>query len=156
MKTKVIRITIDLILIVLGIIFLVFGIKEAISTFSVPQYEDSIRFSKNYTNVTRNNNYKYIENINDVKDNGIIFVGNPKDAWSQVLASVLETILKDKTNEIYYYEGEIENVPQIIIIDNEEKTIYQKSDLIEKDYEEAPIFYWTESRLEQLSKIFNK
>ena len=155
MKSKVLRITVDLILIVLGIVFLVFGIKDVSNTLSKPALEDNVKFSKSYTNVPSDNNFKYIESIDKIEDdNAIIFVGNPEDPWSQVLAYTLCDILKNRV--IYYLEDEIEeSIPQIVIIKNKEKKTYTKSIIIDGDYDGIPIEYWTSEKRDKLSKLFD-
>ena len=156
MKSKPFRITIDLILIILGIVFLVFGIKDAISTFSTPTLEDNVKFSKSYTNVPIDNIFKYIESLDKVNgQNAIIFIGNPYDVWSQVITPVLYEMIKDKYDVIYYYEQK-DDVPQIIIIDDTVKQVYKKDDLIEKEYKDAPIEYFTEENKNKLSNILLK
>lgn len=156
MKSKVLRILIDLILIALGIVFLVFGIKDAIKEFSKPQIEDNIRFTKSYTNVPTDNIFKYIESLDLVKDeNAVVFIANPKDAWSQVLSYQLNDILKTKYKTIYYLEQEItEDIPTIVVIKDLQKKTYEKKDIIDEDYKDAPIDYWTKERIEKLSQIF--
>ena len=155
MKSKPFRITIDLILIILGIIFLVFGIKDAISTFSTKELDDNVKFSKSYTNVPTDNTFKYIKSLDNLDEqNAIIFIGNPNDVWSQVISPVLYEIVKDKYDVIYYYE-ELEDVPEIIIINESNKNFFKKDDLINSDYEGIPIEYFTqEKRLELSNKLF--
>lgn len=155
MKSKTFRITIDLILIALGITFLVFGIKDAIKTFSKPTLEDSIKFTKSYTNVPTDNTFKYIDSISELddKNNVILFIGSPNDVWSQVLAPTLYNITKDKYDVIYYFEYN-EDVPQIVII-NDSKFTYKKDDLIDLNYKGIPIEYYTQEKTIELSdKLF--
>ena len=155
MKSKGIRITIDAILIVLGIIFLVFGIKDAINTFSTQKLDDNVRFSKSYTNVPTDNTFKYVESISELdnKSKVVIFIGNPKDVWSQVLAPVLYDITKDKYEVVYYVEN-TEDVPQVIVI-NDSKFTYKKDDMINSNYNGVPIEYFTLEKKTELShKLF--
>ena len=157
MKSKSFRIIIDLLVVILGIVFLVFGIKDTIKSFSQPTIEDNIKFSKSYTNVPTNNIYKYVESIDEIEDenNTVIFVGNPKDEWSQVLACVLFDVLNDKYNIIYYLEEYDSSIPNLIILKNGKQSIYKKNDLIEPNYKEAPIDYWTDERKLNLLKLFD-
>lgn len=154
MKTKAFRIIVDLILIILGIVFLVFGIKDAVNTFGKRPMEDNIKFSKSYTNVSTNNVYKYIGSIEEI-NTGIVFVGNPLDAWSQVLASALEVAVKNNYEVIYYLEQDTD-IPQIVVIKDGKTFTYKKAEIIDSGYDDAPISYFTEERLNQLKTLITK
>ena len=176
MKNKTLRIIVDITLIILGIIFLVFGIKDLINEINANKVEDSVRFKKDYSYVSTDNVYKYItlKELDKMLDSetGIVLVGNPKNPWTQVLVSPLNDVVKSSDMNIYYLDNsdidesskyyisilsklEIEDfeVPNIIFI--KQGTIiklYSKSDLYESSYKDAPIEYWTENRLESFNK----
>ena len=158
MKSKTLRIIVDSILIILGIIFLVFGIKDAIGYTKTNNIEDNVKFSKSYTNVLTDNKFKYIKSLDEIenKKNIIVFFFNPEDPWSQVLATTLYQITKDKLDVIYYLESQKDDdIPKLIIL-NDKEEIYTKSDLVDSEYDGIPVEYWTDVKKNELSKlIFN-
>lgn len=166
---KKLRIIIDILLILVGIVLLVFGIKDVYNTFKVEEVPDALIFRKSYNSVSEDNSYKYItlkEADELLRDGtGIILIGSPSDAWMQVLVSPLDDIAKsyeldiyylelDKldTNSTIYEEFEIDlskiNTPSILLI--KEGTILKemsKDDIFESNFEGAPIEYFDEENL---------
>lgn len=161
MKNKKLRIAIDIFAIILGIIFLVFGIKDAINTFKKVEVPDSAIFKKSYQYVPKDNHYKYIT-IKEAKNiSGVILVGNPEDTWTQILVEPLNSAISD---DIYYLENkdldkkskdykeilglidtkELSNPMIIFIKDGKVKKLYLKENIFDKDFEGAPIEYWSE------------
>lgn len=171
MKNKWFRIIIDIVLIIVGIVFLILGIKDFIATIKSNKVEDAVRFQKNFSYVSADNNYKYIslkELDKLLNEKGIILIGNHLDSWTQVLVSPLNEIVKTYKEDIYYLETEKLDVkskyynniiskleldhleyPTIIFVkDGVVQSIYKKDDIYQKDYEEAPIEYWTSKRID--------
>ncbi len=170
MNNKTIRIIIDCLVIIIGIVFLVLGIKDAFNFFKKPTIEDSVKFKKSYSNVSKDNIYKYVtlSEANDILFNktGIMLLGKTTDPWMQVLVEPLNDIVKEEDIEVIYYlemndikeeplgdydkpviQTRLEeiNLPYIFIIKN--GTILQElgcEDIFDPDYKGAPIDYFDE------------
>ncbi len=174
MKNKTLRIILDLVLIIVGIVFLIFGIKDAYNFYKENKIEDSVRFKKSYRSAPEDNIYKYVslKEANEIllEKSGIILLGRTDDPWMQVLVSPLNDIVSESIDEIYYvemddidhpdFELELEEVtlPYIVIVkEGKVLTELDKSDIIDAEYEEAPIEYFDEANTrilkEKLSKI---
>lgn len=177
-NTKALRIIVDLLLIILGIIFLVFAIKDAkdfINSQKTNPLTDAERFSKDYSYIDSNNVYKYIslEELNNVLDNtGIIILGEKYDPWMQVLVSPLNDIISSYNKNILYYDTSIEVdetsdiyisiisklginnfgvFPNIIIVKDGKILLYlEKKNIYDLEYSGAPIDYWTDESIKNL------
>lgn len=176
MNNKALRIGIDIALVLIGVVFLIFGIKDAINFIKGQTISDPVQFSKDFREISEDNIYKYIDVskaekiLND--ESGVILIGSKSDAWMHVLVSPLNDILKENVESIYYLEIEtiqdddykiLEekiqslNSPCIIIIKNGEIiTKLSKSDLIEETFDGAPIEYYTEERIDSLKEKLEK
>ena len=180
MKNKKTRIVIDSLLIILGIVFLIFGIKDFKSFISSQKVNvsDRERFKNDYQYVAKDNSYEYIDikelkTILDSKDEKIILVGSPLDSWTQVLVSHLDEYAKSIKKSIYYLDldkvdktsdeyrkilkkiklDDIET-PTVIIKSKSNIELLKKEELYDSSYTDAPIDYWTEKRVEELKKLF--
>ncbi len=176
MDNKKLRILIDIVLIILGIIFLVFGIKDAISMYNSTRIEDSVLFKKDFPYVSSDNIYEYMS-IKELdkfvqKDTGIILIGNKNDSWTQVLVEPLNESVSYEYSKIYYYENDgsdketknyknilsqlkiekISNPTIVFVIDGKISNVYFKNDIYDGDYEGTPIDYWNEESKQNFSK----
>ena len=180
MKNKRLRIIVDIILIVVGIIFLIFGIKDAIDMYNSSKVSDALLFKKSYSYVPEDNVYNYVslKELNKMlkKNSFILLIGEPLDSWTQVLVNPLNEVASSKDQKIYYlettdlnssssdYENLLSNLdldelttPYIAFIkDGSIYKTYSKDDLYESDYDGAPIDYWTENRLNTLKNDLSK
>lgn len=183
MKTnnKTARIAIDALLIILGIVFLIFGIKD-LKTFISNQnvkITDAERFKSDYQYVEEDNVYKYISvkdlgNILDSNEEKIILVGSPLDPWTQVLSAPLNNIVKSMKKNIYYLDldnvdkeskdykkvlkalkVDIISTPTVIVKTKTDINILDKQVLYDSKYTDAPIEYWTDERIDKLEKLIN-
>ena len=138
--------------------------------------EDSVIFKNDYSYVSKDNVYEYLtlKEASEMFKNGtgIILIGSPTDAWTQVLVEPLNDIVKSKKMTIHYLENknldessknyksiiskldkDVLTNPMIIFIKagiiNE---IYLKEDIYNKNYKGAPIDYWNE----ELKRQFNE
>ncbi len=167
-KDKKIRIAVDVLLIVLGFVFLGFGIRDAIVKYKSSITPDNALFKKSYPNAYEENIYKYI----DVKEankiigsgTGIIFIGAPHDSWSQVIVAPLEDAVKElDIDGIYYLEYKDDSdelsieeelsIPSIIIIKERKVTVVSKEELIDSEYDGIPIEYYDEKHKEDLKNL---
>lgn len=173
MKNKTLRIVLDVILIIIGIVFLISGVKEAYNLYNSNKIEDNIIFKKSYNYVDEDNIYKYIntKELNNLLKNkrGIALIGYKTDPWMQVLVSPLNKIISTKYDVIYYLElddldtdsKEFKELnkkidissPLLIIFNKEEIKILTKKDLIDESYQEAPLEYFDEERLKYFEDI---
>lgn len=181
MKNKKSRIVIDSLLIILGIVFLIFGIKDLKSFVSSQKSDisDAEKFKSDYQYVAKDNSYKYIDikelrTILDGKDEKIILVGSPLDSWTQVLVSHLDEYAKSIKKSIYYldldkvdktsddYKKILKKIklddittPTVIIKTKSNIELLKKEELYDSNFTDAPIDYWTEKRVEELKEILN-
>lgn len=101
------RTIIDICLIFLLLILLIFlGTRDYSSK---NQDKDSKRFDKDYSLVSNDNVFKYVdeEKVYEIlkSDNGIIFMGFKENEWSNYYAKLLNEAAKDSNiQEIYYYD----------------------------------------------------
>ncbi len=176
---KVVRISLDIILIILGIIFLVFGIRDFKDKINESKLGDNEKFKKEFSYVSKDNIYKYItlKDLTKILENGdyIILIGNKKDSWTQILVSPLNDVVKsNKIKNIYYLDiNSIDKndknynkllsklklkkleVPIIIFTnDGKIKTVISK-DIYDSDYDDAPIEYWSSDKLKTFNKLIN-
>lgn len=148
-SNKTLRIVVDIILICVAGVFLYFGVKEAIDKFETMKVPDSVLFNRSYQNVEEDNPFEYLDDkkrkkLIEKKEDLIVFIGNPNDTWSQVLAKpLLEEVKTVGLEKIYYLETE-EDIPRIEII-KEGKSILElrKEDIFKEDFDGAPIEYFT-------------
>ncbi len=106
MKKNILKKTICFILfIIMGYLFIYFGTKNY-----TKEVADNIRFSQEFSDVSENNLYKYInadqilDLINNQED-AIILMGFSSNTWSHKYASILNDVaLLRKINKLYYYD----------------------------------------------------
>lgn len=181
MSNKTIRIIVDCILIILGIVFLALGIKDAYNFSKRNEIDDNVKFKRSYSNVPKDNIYKYVtlDEANDILFNksGVILLGKTTDPWMQVLVKPLNDIVKEKLDVIYYLEmNDIKEeplsdfdkpviqtrlddiaLPYIYIVkDGTILTELGRDELFSKDYEGAPIEYFNDERIESLKQKIEK
>lgn len=172
MKNKALRIGLDIALIVIGIVFLIFGIKDAINYASKDKLSDNVQFSRDYPEINEDNIYKYMNASEASKmlesGSGVLLLGKKSDTWMHVLVSPLNDILKENVENINYLDMdtidendyksleekiELINSPCIVIIKNGEvKTKLSKSDIIPENFDGAPIEYFTDERIASLKE----
>ncbi len=172
------RIIIDVLLIIVGIIFLIFGIKDAVDMYKNSKIDDNTKFSRSYTSVDKENIYKYrdLKEIDSIlkEDKGIILIGKTTDPWMQVLVNPLHNIVEDYTDSIYYLEldnikesndyykkvtdktGNLSSPTILIVKDGKILTTLHKSDLIDEEYDGIPLEYYTDERVEELRNKLDK
>jgi len=172
------RIIIDVLLIIVGVIFLIFGIKDAVEVYNGSKINDNIKFSRSYTSVDEENIYKYkdLKGTNDIlkSGQGIILIGKTTDPWMQVLVNPLHNIVEDYTDSIYYLEldnikesddyytkvtdkiGNLSSPTILIVKDGKILTTLHKGDLIDEDYDGIPLEYYTDEKVEELSNKLDK
>lgn len=180
MKNKTLRIVLDLVLIIVGIVFLIIGIKDAYNFYKENKIADNVRFMRSYRSAPEDNIYKYVtlDEANDILLNGtgLIFLAKTNDPWAQVFVAHLNEIAKEYIDEIYYLEMddidmdkqedklELQNrfgnmlLPYIIIVkDGKILSELDKDDIVDADFDGAPIEYFDEETIkdvkEKLSKI---
>ncbi len=164
-NNKTLRIVVDAVLIIVGIVFLVFGIKDAVEMYKSSTTPDDVLFSRSYRDVSEDNPYEYVTSreFEDLTKSGtgVIFVGNPNDAWSQVLAGPLTDVLKKyELEHVYYFETE-EDTPRVLIVrDGGKIEEFAKSDIFDEEYDGIPIEYFGEeehkNNLERLLEVIEK
>lgn len=171
---KKIRIIIDLVVIVVASIFLIFGIKDAITMFNKSKVTDNVKFSKSYPSIEKNNIYKYV-NLKETlklldKGSALVLIGKTIDPWMQVLVNPLEDYSKDHIKEIYYLElddldssskeyleltkkiGKLSSPEVLIIKDGNIITKLLKNDIIDSNYDGIPIEYFDEDNIKKLNE----
>lgn len=174
MKNKTLRIILDLVLIIVGIIFLIIGINDAYNLYKDSKSNDNITFKKSYNSVKQDNIYKYIklQEIDKILDNekGILLIGKTTDPWMHILVSPVNDILEGEIEKIYYLE--LDNIdetsetfidlnkrldklnsPCIVIFNKGQLlTVLNKEDIFNPDYEGAPIDYYDDKRIDELKE----
>jgi len=170
---KTTRIIIDIIVIIIGIVFLTSGIKDAYNLYQSSQIKDNLVFRKSYRDMEEDNIYKYIsiKEANKLleKESGTILIGSPHDSWTQILVKPLHDYSKEYVSNIYYLEtddldteskeytklidklGEI-STPMIIITKNGKTEVkLTKNDIYDdENFEGAPIDYFNEENIASL------
>ncbi len=173
MNNKKVRITVDILLIIVGIVLLVFAIKDTANTFSKNRGTDAERFFRSYSHAGKDNIYKYakIKEINKILESGsgVIVLGNTTDTWMQVVVNPLQNECKETVDKIYYLElddidknekeyqkleASLKDIssPRILVV-KEGKVLsdLKKADIFEEDYDGIPIEYFTQDRIENFS-----
>lgn len=101
-KVKLILQGILFVLIIVGFIYI--GTRD----FSEKVVVDNERFDADYTNVSKDNVFKYVNAVEvyaALKGNAIIFMGYPSNVWSGYYANILNEAAKDSgITEILYYD----------------------------------------------------
>ena len=180
MKTnKKARLTIDILLIILGIAFLIFGIKD-FKTFVSNQnikISDAEKFKRDYQYVDTENVYKYIKIKNlstllESEEEKIVLIGSPLDSWTQVITLPLNNIVKSMNKNIYYLDlDDVDKeskdykkvlkalkvaTPTVIVKTKTDINILDKQVLYDSNYTDAPIEYWTDERTKELEKLIKE
>ncbi len=175
---KPLRITIDVIVIIVGIVLLVLGVNDAIDKIESLKVADSLRFKKSYSYVDEDNRYKYVDlkaaNKMLKKGTGILLIGSPEDPWTQVLVKHLDVLAKNIDIDISYLEKDdidIESsaykdfpidiitvsTPHIALIkDGSLVKEISKEDIYGSEYEGAPIDYFTAERIETFNVLLEE
>ena len=101
-KVKLILQGILFVLIIVGFIYI--GTRD----FSEKVVVHNERFDADYTNVSKDNVFKYVNAVEvyaALKGNAIIFMGYPSNVWSGYYANILNEAAKDSgITEILYYD----------------------------------------------------
>lgn len=176
MKEKRLRIILDVLIIIIGIVFLFFGIKDGIKEFDKYKVSDAEKFHKSYNYVSvKESVYEYVSLRKATKlldENSVILVGKTTNAWTQVLVKPLNDIYKD--SKIYYVElDDIENtspayhqflsklklkkmdIPTVIVTKEGKHKIISRDDIVDKDYEGAPIDYFNKETKNKLKELLD-
>lgn len=174
-KNRNVRILVDVCVIIIGVVLLIFGIKDAVVKFKSSTVSDSVRFLKSYPDVKKEHIYDYVslKEANEIitKKSGVILIGSPEDSWTRVLVKPLQDILKKRGIEKIYYLEKLENddvsdlkvesqnvvSPHIIVV--EEGTIVKeisKRDMIDEEYDGIPIEYFDSERIDKLDALLKK
>lgn len=169
MKEKLPIIVSDLIIIAVGVVFLVLGIRDFKEYMAENTLSDAERFKKEYSYVDSDNSYQYLSN-KEIKNfsmgTNILLIGDPLDSWTQILVEPLDRVIKNSQKKIYYIAkdnlsndkiGEQLKItefadslgsPTIIFFeDGKVERIMTKSEIYE-DLNSIPIEYWTDERFE--------
>lgn len=171
---KKVRILIDCLVIVVAFLFLIFGIKDAIAMFKGDgEPSDNVKFARTYRSVDKDNIYRYVnekEALELTNEKSLIILGKKTDPWMQVLVNPLETITKDYVKEIHYLElddidtsskdyrnleeriGSISSPKIVLSTDGEILTVLDKTDIVDLNFDGAPIEYFDEERIDALEK----
>lgn len=176
MKIKRIRIITDILIILFGVVFLVFGIKDATKEINKNKVSDAERFHRSYNYVsTKESVYEYVsikKAISLLDDDCVLLIGKTTNSWTQVLVKPLNDIYKD--GKIYYLElDNIENtspaynkllaklnvkkldIPTIVISKKGKLNIVTRNDIVDKDYEGAPIDYFNKETKNKLKELLD-
>ena len=151
-KEKAFRIAVDVILIVLGIVFLIFGIKDVIDKYDAQKTPDNLLFKDSYRSVSDDNPYVYLSRKEYDKftsgGTGVVFVANPTDPRAQVVASPLANVTAEYGLDIVYYlEVDEDEDLQILVIENGETiTNLSKEDIFDENYEGTLAEYFKETK----------
>lgn len=104
MNKKVKKILQGLLFILIIIAFIYVGTKD----FDTEVVIDNERFDQDYTNVSKDNVFKYVNAVevySMLNDNAIIFMGYPTNKWSGYYANILNEAAKASgIEEILYYD----------------------------------------------------
>lgn len=104
MNKKVKKILQGLLFILIIIAFIYVGTKD----FDTEVVIDNERFDQDYTNVSKDNVFKYVNAVevySTLNDNAIIFMGYPTNKWSGYYANILNEAAKASgIEEILYYD----------------------------------------------------
>lgn len=178
MKNNKLRILIDILLIILGVVFLIFGIKDFKEEFfTKSEVTDGMRFHREYNYVSEKESiYTYIkvQDYLDINDDSYLLIGSNKSPLTNVIVKPLNDIAKQNKVKLYYIKNDIsddknynkllkkikldnlDKEPIIVVIKNKKVTTYTKENLYEKDFTESPIEYWTDDRISSLNELLNK
>lgn len=176
---KTTRIIIDIIVIIIGIIFLISGIKDAYNFYQSNKVQDNLVFRKSYRDVEEDNIYKYVtlKETNKFLEEGtgILLIGSPQDSWTQILVKHLHDYSKNHIDKIFYLEtdeldtdskeydklvNKIDKVstPYIVIMkEGKTLTALAKKDIYDdEDFEGAPIEYFDGENIASLQSKLSK
>lgn len=171
---KKLRITLDLIIIAVAVVFLIFGIRDAIDKFKGNSISDNMRFARVFSDLYENNIYKYIS-LKDTnrmieKNSGVILIANHNDEWTGALVKPLEDIVKNRVDKIYYLEldgidmsskeylkltkkiGNLDTFRLLIIKNGKVLTNLSKTELVEESYDGDPKEYFEDTRIDALKE----
>lgn len=166
----------DILLIIVGVVFLISGINDFKDYYNRSHPSDAALFHLSYTSVLEKDaKYEYIKlnKINNIlNENVIIFAGNTKDAFSQILAKPLNDIMLEKDEKIYYLE--LDNIdtkntkyseflqkinteklstPSIIVKKDNNIKVITKNDWFNKEYDGILVEYFDEEQIDNLKKL---
>lgn len=172
--TRKLRIILDILIILIGFVFLYFGIRDAKVYISNIKKSDAEVFHKEYSYVSvKECVYEYIS-LKDanklLKENSVILIGNSEDPYTQVLVKPLNDIYKNK--KIYYLKSSVLdsnkkefdsfkkvlgvkefNTPTIIITKGNKHVILLKEDIYDSEFDGAPIEYFNNENKEKLKEL---
>ena len=104
MNKKVKSVLQGLLFIIIIIAFIYVGTRD----FETEEVVDNERFDQDYTNVSKDNVFKYVNAVAvyaKLRENAIIFMGYPANSWSGYYANILNEAAKATgIEEILYYD----------------------------------------------------
>ena len=174
MNNKKLRIILDSLIIIIGVVFLVFGVRDGIKDINKHKLTDAEKFHKSFNYVSVEDSvYEYvsIRGVYKVLDeDSIVLFGDKNNAWTQVLVKPLNDIYKGK--KIYYvemndidpdspaYEGILSKlkikkliIPTVVVTKDKKRVVLSRDDIVDKDYEGAPIDYFNDQTIDKLKEL---
>ena len=172
--TKKLRIILDILIILIGFVFLYFGIRDARIYYANMKKSDAEIFHKEYSYVSvKDCVYEYIslKDANKIlKEDSVILIGDSEDPYSQVLVKPLNDIYKGK--KIYYLQSVLLDskkkeynsfkkelkvkeftTPMIILSKSNKHKVLTKNDIYDSEFDGAPIEYFNNERKEKLKEL---
>ena len=172
--TKKLRIILDILIILIGFVFLYFGIRDARIYYANMKKSDAEIFHKEYSYVSvKESVYEYIslkEANKILKEDSVILIGDSEDPYSQVLVKPLNDIYKGK--KIYYLQSVLLDskkkeynsfkkelkvkeftTPMIILSKSNKHKVLTKNDIYDSEFDGAPIEYFNNERKEKLKEL---
>ena len=172
--TRKLRIILDILIILIGFVFLFIGIRDARIYFASMKKSDAEIFHKEYSYVRKKECvYEYIslKEANKLLDeNSVILIGDSEDPYTQVLVKPLNDIYKGK--KIYYLKSslldskgkaynsfkKVLNVkefttPMIILSKANKHIVLTKDNIYDSEFDGAPIEYFNNERKEKLKEL---
>lgn len=174
MNKNKLRIIVDILIILIGVVFLIFGVKDGVKEINKHKVTDGEKFHRSFSYVSAEESvYEYvsIRGVYSVLDeDSVVLFGDKNNAWTQVLVKPLNDIYKN--DKIYYvemndidlespaYEGILSKlkikkliIPTVVITKNNKYKIISRDDIVDKDYVGAPIDYFTKSKVNKLKEL---
>ena len=179
MKNKKFRIIVDLVLIIVGILFLALGIKDLVKELNSKTVNSAEKFASSYSSVDTDNVFEYIslKDLNKIlnEKKALVFIGDKLDPWSQILAKPLNEVAKKTGIKINYVElneqdfsqkeyskvlSKLEikkfNAPMVVFSQKDTNEYLNKDEIFDTKFEGAPIEYWTSEKLDEFDNYMSE
>lgn len=166
------RIALDVLIIFIALVFLIFGIRDAIEMFKGTAPEDNLKFARLYPDLFENNIYVTADLKKTDKllksRSAVVLIGDHDDEWMKSIVKPLEDISKEYVDEIYHLDlsgidtssesfkiltektGEISHFKIIVIKDKTIVASIDKENLVDEDYKGEPSTYFTKEKMDSL------